>query len=246
MKDYRKYTFCVKEILIYTPIALGLVAAAAFIFYKSILAVLFLSPVAVLFFKYRRLELLKKQQFELAMEFKEALNSVNNSLQAGYSVENSFLEAGRDMTVMFGSDAFITEELKLIARKLHANEPLENALYSLAERSGVDDIRDFADVFSAAKRSGGDMNRIIRRASETISEKMDVKREIETLTAAKKFENRIMDVVPFAIIAYIGLTSPDFIEGLYHNPVGIAIMTVCLIIYAVAFFMAEKIVNIRI
>ena len=180
------------------------------------------------------------------MEFREAIMSVNASLTAGYSIENAFVEAGKDMAKLYGEDGLITREFVYLTRALRANETLENVLSDMARRSGVDDIRDFADVFAAAKRSGGDLNRIIRRAADTISEKMDVKREIETLTSSKRYENRIMEIVPFAIICYISLTSPDFIEALYHNATGIAVMTVCLIIYGAGFVMAERIVNIQI
>ncbi len=246
MKDYKVYKFSGKEKILYTTEALLLIAMIAYVFYRSVLAAVLLLPLAVFFFRYKRAELKRKRKYELSMEFREAIMSVNASLTAGYSIENAFIEAGKDMARLYGEDGLITKEFALLTRALRANETLEVILSDLARRSGVEDIRDFADVFAAAKRSGGDLNRIIRRAADTISEKMDVKREIETLTSSKRYENRIMEIVPFAIICYISLTSPDFIEGLYHNATGIAVMTVCLVIYAAGFVMAERIVNIQI
>ncbi len=246
MKDYKTYRFTGKELLIYGAEGAGIVAMMAWIFYRSFIAVVILLPMTAFFFRYKREQLKKKREFELSMEFKEAIMSVNASLTAGYSIENAFVEAGKEMARLYGEDGLITREFRFLTRALKANETLEDILTDVADRSGIEDIRDFADVFRAAKRSGGDLNRIIRRAADTINEKMDVMREIETLTSAKRFENRIMEVVPFAIICYIGLTSPDFIEALYHNATGIVIMTVCLGIYITGFVLAEKIVNINI
>ena len=246
MTDYKTYRFSGKEKLLYGAESAALVAMIAYVFYRSFVAVVFLLPLIFFFFRYKRTELKRKRKYELSMEFREAIMSVNASLTAGYSIENAFVEAGKDMAKLYGEDGLITREFVYLTRALRANETLENVLSDMARRSGVDDIRDFADVFAAAKRSGGDLNRIIRRAADTISEKMDVKREIETLTSSKRYENRIMEIVPFAIICYISLTSPDFIEALYHNATGIAVMTVCLIIYGAGFVMAERIVNIQI
>jgi tight adherence protein B len=75
---------------------------------------------------------------------------------------------------------------------------------------------------------------------------MDVENEINVLVSAKKMEQKIMDVVPFAIVLYIGATSKDFFEPLYHNATGIAVMSVCLVVYLAAYALSEKIVSINI
>ncbi|MCR4740695.1 MAG: hypothetical protein K5886_10620, partial [Lachnospiraceae bacterium] len=126
-------------------------------------------------------------------------------------------------------------------RRLRSNETLEKILLDLSERSGIEDIEDFANVFAAAKRSGGDFTRIIRKAAESIGDKMDIRREIRTATSSKRYETRIMEAVPFGIIVYLNLTSPGFLSVLYHDLKGYVIMTVCLLLYLTGFCMAEKI-----
>jgi tight adherence protein B len=106
------------------------------------------------------------------------------------------------------------------------------------------DIQDFAEVFSVAKRSGGNMTDIMGRTISVISRKIDVEKEIDVLTSAKRMEAGIMNLVPFFIIFYISITSPGFFAPLYHNLFGIILMTVCLIFYIFAYFLTERIVNI--
>ena len=171
---------------------------------------------------------------------------MSNALNAGYSVENAFLEAYSDMEDMFGSDAVITVEYRRIAKRLKNNEAIEAITGDLATRSGIEDIRDFADVFATCKRTGGDMTKIIKRAASNISDKMDVKREIDTILSSRKYEQRIMEIIPFAIIGYLGVTSDGFLDVLYHNITGAAVMTVCLCIYITGFVLAEKITKIEV
>ena len=66
----------------------------------------------------------------------------------------------------------------------------------LGERSGIEDIENFAAVFSTAKRSGGDMDKIIQTSARMIGDKIDVRKEIETTLSAKKAEQMIMSLMP--------------------------------------------------
>ncbi|MCR5486865.1 MAG: type II secretion system F family protein [Lachnospiraceae bacterium] len=218
----------------------------SFIFYRSILPFFGFFLFFPKYQKYRKKSRREKRKRELAAQFRESIQAVSTSLNAGYSVENAFVEAYGDMKQTYGEDAPIAIEYRRIAERLKNNEAIEVILKDFALRCGVEDIRDFSDVFSAAKRSGGDMGKIIRRASGNISEKMEVKREIDTLISSKRYEQRIMEIVPFAIIAYLSVISPGFMDGLYHNPIGIAVMSACLGIYAGGFFLAEKIMRIEV
>ena len=88
--------------------------------------------------------------------------------------------------------------------------------------------------------------KIFQDTAEKIRQKSDVEREIETVLAAKRTEQRIMDLVPFGILFYVGVTSPEFLQPLYGNLLGAFVMTLCLLGYATAFLLAEKILDIQV
>lgn len=50
---------------------------------------------------------------------------------------------------------------------------------------------------SIAKRSGGNLNDIIRRSAAVTGEKIEVKQEIQTLLSSRRYEQKIMNMVPF-------------------------------------------------
>ena len=97
-----------------------------------------------------------------------------------------------------------------------------------------------------AKKSGGDMVEIIQNASDHIGEKIDVKREIQTVMSAKKFEFRIMCAIPFAMICYLKLSFFFFLQVLYGNVFGVIILTICLGVYALALELGKRIVEIEV
>ena len=59
--------------------------------------------------------------------------------------------------------------------------------------------------------------------------------------AAKRLEQKVMNVMPFFIVLYLEYTNPGYFDMMYHNLTGIAIMTGCLVVYMAAYGLAEKI-----
>lgn len=57
--------------------------------------------------------------------------------------------------MIYREDDMIVQEFRGIVSKLQMNQNLEELLQSLAVRSGIEDVRNFAEIFAIAKRSAG-------------------------------------------------------------------------------------------
>lgn len=244
--DYASYTFSRPEIVRYLLAGGAFMAMVSWLFYDSAIAWVLLMPFVFLSLRDQGKAECQKRKKKLEIEFREVILSVSSNLQAGYSVENAFQESYRDIVLLYGNESVMAKELRLIFRKLSNNEQLESALTDLADRSGVQDIRDFADIFQIAKRGGGDMRGIIANTADIIGDKQEVRREIETVISEKKLEQQIMRYIPFFIIFYISLTTKGYFESLYHNIFGWILMTGLLIVYAVACRLSDQILDIEI
>lgn len=245
-KDYNEYHFNVWEYIRYLGQGILIIALLSYIFYKSYLAVcvfIFLLP---FYLKYQKKNCIEKRKNALRNQYKELLIAVLTNLQAGYSIENSFSEAYHDLTLIFNKDNDICVELTLILRGLKNNRTLEELLEDFAKRSGVAEIKEFSSMFQIAKRSGGNLGDILKKCISMIAEKMEVKQEIITIISAKRMENNIMCIIPLGIIVYVDITSPGFLNVLYHNPTGICLMSICLGVYLFAFFLGQRIVEIEV
>lgn len=172
--------------------------------------------------------------------------SILTALKAGYSAENAIRESEKEMAFLYGKHSEICTELQKVVNGLDNRIPVERLLLSFADRSRVEEIREFAEVFAIAKRSGGNMTEILQRTITLIQSRMDVEKEIAVMLSSRRIEQLIMDAVPFAIILYIRLTSPGFFDILYHNTTGALIMTICLVLYGAAVWLSEKIMDIKV
>ena len=94
--------------------------------------------------------------------------------------------------------------------QLKVSVPVEELFRSLGERCGIEDMENFATVFT--QRSGPEVICQNRQTSaRMLGDKIDVKKEIETTLAAKKAEQMVMSLMPVGIIIYLKLTSPGFL-----------------------------------
>lgn len=242
---YDKYKLSFKECFIGIFIWSIASLVLSYFFYRSFTAgvtIFLFFPVFLIFVKKY---LLEQRKWKMTLEFKEMIRIIAVNLQAGSSAENAFRNAYREIKYMFGEKSFMTKECEFIVRGLENNLVLENLVASFGERSCIEEIKDFSEVFSIAKRSGGNLKEIITDTTDVIDTKIEMKREFRTLIASKRFEHRLMCVIPFVILGYIGATSPGYFDMLYGNMRGVSIMTVCLFVYLGAFLWGEKIADIK-
>ncbi len=60
---------------------------------------------------------------------------------------------------MYGKEGVFYRYLYKMNRRVSLNEPIENQILEFARHAGTENIRNFADIFSFAKRSGGNRQR---------------------------------------------------------------------------------------
>ena len=123
------------------------------------------------------------------------------------------------------------------------NRTIEELMEELGRKSGVEQIGEFAQVFSIAKRSGGNVAGVIATTVQVIHRQVEARKEARTILAARRMEQRIMSLMPFCIVLYVKLGNPGYFDSLYHNLKGILIMSLCMGVYMAAWSLSERILR---
>lgn len=244
--DYEEYDVSMRERWLYISQGILLSVLVNYLFYQNILLYIFMIPIPFFWYMFRKEERKQRRKKELGYQFRDALNILSVSLRAGYSMENALIEAEKDMRKLKGIRSDMVLELSYMNRQIKVNIPVEELLTDFAQRSNLEDIKNFAAVFAIARRTGGNLTEIITDCVSRINEKMEVDQAIAMAVAAKKFEQTIMSCMPCAIILYMKSTSPGFFDDLYGTFFGVIFMTVCLILYGISFWMGRRIVKIEV
>lgn len=221
-------------------------AAVCWLCYNDVRAAPVGAAVMAVFFLIKKKETEKKLQREMLYHFRDFVTALHTAIRAGYSVENGVVSAAGDIKVLHGEKNLLYRELKKIASRMQVRIRPEELFKSLGERSGLEDIRMFAELLSIGKKTGGDMNSMLLSTTEILCDKIDTKQEIDALIASKVFEQKIMSLAPACIIVYLRVSFSGFVENLYGNLPGVLIMTVNLLVYAAAFLWGRKITDIEV
>ena len=199
-RDYSTYEFTRREGLLNVLLYLALDAGICFLFFRSLIPAALFLPGIRLFLKERKKDLLRKRRYEMLRQFTTGMQLVSASLQAGYAVENAFREALTELRRIYSQDDFIITEFHWIVSQTSLSVPIEEGLSDLGRRSGSDEIRNFAEVFQTAKRTGGDMMLIIRNTVSSIQARTETREEIEAEISGKVMDQNIMRLAPVLII----------------------------------------------
>lgn len=186
----------------------------------------------------------KRQLNELRAQFKDLMESLTSSYSAGQNTVEAFKDAVSDMASIYGEDADIVREVRIICTGLENNINVEELLSDFAKRSSLDDVMSFANVFEICNRQGSDLKRIVSDTREIINDKIEVEMEIETMIAGSKNELNIMMVMPVIVVVML--------RGMGSGTAGsntvatVIVKIICIGIFGLAYVMGRKIIDIKI
>lgn len=97
-----------------------------------------------------------------------------------------------------------------------------------ALRTGIKEIINFTDIYSISKRTGADLQRVIRKTVEVLLDRIEVEREMRALTSQKRLEFAILTAMPPLTLMFLRITSPNYLDFMYKNPGGKLLMALAL------------------
>lgn len=245
--DYDVYVMSKEEKILNIAIAAAVIFAIGYMCYHSLILSALLAIFSIKWPKMRVKQIIKKRHSELAIQFKDMLYSLSSSLSAGKSVETGLKECLQDLKIIYpDDDAYIIQEISYIVRGIEMNETIEDMFGQFAERAHNEDIENFVDIFKTCKRTGGDMVQVIKTTSQTIGEKIEIKQEINTMISGKKFEFKALMVMPIFLILLLSVSSADYMAPVFETAVGHIVMTVAIVLFAIAYVVGDKIMTIEV
>lgn len=218
----------------------------AYLFYNTWVAAIALVPVSIFYLHQWREDYCHKKEQEFREQFQNGMQILSSSLKAGYSVENAVRETEKDLRPLYSKDSRIRREFNRMIHELNMNLTAEQVLKDMARRIRQEDVDNFVMVFATAKRTGGDSISILKNTVQMIGEKIEVEREIQTMLAAKKMEFNMMCIIPLGMVLYMRMAFPEFLIVLYGNTLGVILMSVCLVVYGLAWRLGTKMIQIEV
>ena len=184
----------------------------------------------------RHLDARRRAQFDLQLP--EALATMSNALRAGFSISQAF-----DAVVEQGAKP-MSEEFAILQQQLKLGMSFEDAVESMTNRVGSEDLTLVTTAILISRRTGGNVTEIFDRISETIRGRMRVKRKIRSLTAQGRLQGIIVSLMPLFLCIIMTLVRPDLMVPFLTSSAGLAALLVMTALIVVGWLMIRKIINI--
>lgn len=247
MTDYTQYVLSSKEkLLCLLGAGLGL-WVVGYSFFNNVYFACIIACGAVFYPRYHQKMLAERRRRDLSIQFKDALYYLASALGAGKSLETAIRVTLKDLQVLVGDqETMIIRELQYLCHRLDLNEPVELCLADFARRSGMEDIMHFAHVVSICRHSGGNMVEVVKKTAAVISEKMEISLDIQLQLSKQRFEQKVLNLMPFVFIVLLKVGGGGYLEPLYASPQGYIAICLSLGILVLALEVSRRILDIRI
>ena len=246
ISDYDKYYLSMEDLITSAANVALYIVLICVAFYDSKVLLVVTLPLSFVIPFFEKDQFIKKRKEKLLNEFKDFLRVLKTFLEASYSVENAFAMSVRDVMMLHGKESMMVKELKSMVSLLKINKPIDIVFKKFADKTHMEDIIDFSEVFIISKLHGGNISKIIGNTINVINDKIEVKIEIDTVTASKRFEQKLMNLLPFLIIIYMNISSSSFLRPLYTTLEGRLLMTFALVVYFFSVKISKKILEIEV
>ena len=169
----------------------------------------------------------------------DMLTMTSNSLRAGYSFLQAIQVVGEDM------HGPIQEELTRVLAEMNVGVHLEDAFKSAAERMQSTDFNLIVTAILIQRQVGGNLAEVLDQISETIRERVRLKREVKALTSQGRLSGLIFMLLPIGVGLMMYLISPSYIDILFHSSLGLAMAVSALFLQLIGFFVIRKMVDVE-
>ena len=168
----------------------------------------------------------------------EALATMSNALRAGFSISQAF-----ESVVEQGENP-MSEEFAILQQQLRIGMSFEDALESMSQRVGSDDLTLVTTAILISRKTGGNVTEIFDKISETIRGRMRIERKVKTMTAQGRMQGIIVSVMPIFLGVVMTVLKPNLMIPFICSLTGVASIAAMIVLITVGWLIIRKIIKI--
>lgn len=180
----------------------------------------------------------ERRRAKFNMQLPEALATMSNALRAGFSLSQAF-----DAVVELGEQP-VSDEFRILQQQIRIGMGFEDALESMSQRVGSDDLTLVTTAILVSRKTGGNVTEIFDKISDTIRGRMKIERKVRTLTAQGRMQGVIVSLMPLALGVIITVMKPNLMVPFFCSFAGVASLAAVVVLITVGWLIIRKIVKI--
>jgi tight adherence protein B len=182
----------------------------------------------------------RKQRALFTEQLPDNLQMIASAMRAGHS-----FAAALAVVVEDAAEPTATELRRVIADE-RLGVPLDTALDVVVRRMQSKEFEQVALVAALQRETGGNTAEVLERVTDTVRERLGLRRMVNTLTAQGRMSRWVLTAIPVGLLAAMSLINFDYVRPLYVQPLGQAALGLAAVMVVVGSLVIKKIVNIKV
>lgn len=181
-----------------------------------------------------------RRRAAFAEQLQDSLQLISAALRAGQSLARALDSVSREAPVPMSS------EMARIVNENRLGRDLVVAMRGTADRMQNDDFLWIAEAVSIQRQSGGNLNEVLGRVSETLRERAAIREKVKSLAAEGVYSALIIMALPLFVMLVYVLTNPTYAAILFGTSTGLIAMCFGLVMYAIGGLWMRSIVKVKV
>ena len=200
----------------------------------AILAFLFMPLVGWMLIQMK----IRKRRKDFVNQLGDMLSMVASALRAGFSFVQAVEIVSKEMA------APMSVEVSKLIREINVGVPMETALEDINRRVECPEFELITTAVLIQRQVGGNLAQILDNISDTINERIRMKREVLALTAQGRMSAVVLALLPIALAAFLFSVHHDYFDPLLESPMGKVAIGIALLMELLGYLVIKKIVDI--
>ena len=200
----------------------------------AILAFLFMPLVGWMLIQMK----IRKRRKDFVNQLGDMLSMVASALRAGFSFVQAVEIVSKEMA------APMSVEVSKLIREINVGVPMETALEDINRRVECPEFELITTAVLIQRQVGGNLAQILDNISDTINERIRMKREVLALTAQGRMSAVVLALLPMALAAFLFSVHHDYFDPLLESSMGKVAIGIALLMELLGYLVIKRIVDI--
>lgn len=170
----------------------------------------------------------------------DGLGLMANGMKSGLSIVQSLGMVKKEMPNP------LSQEFDYVLKQQQLGISVEEAFENMAKRLPSEDVNMFVTSVVILKETGGNLAETFETIVATIRERIKIEQKISAMMAQNLAQGAIVFCMPYAMFAMFYFSDPAFLDPMFNEPIGWALIAAALTLQMMGGFMIYKIIQIKV
>lgn len=175
-----------------------------------------------------------KRRKALNEQLDATLQSMANTILVTQNLEDAFV------TIAQHFDPPISQEADILVKQVRLGTPMDEALRDFAARCKSRNVDAIVTALTVGRQTGGELPKVLETTAGVLRETMRVEGVMESKTSEGKAQVIVMGMLPFVFGGALQIIDPEWMQPLFRDPIGWAIIMFACFLEAVGIALVRK------